>query len=73
MSGYFSIRLKMKIIIGPWDERNISLMYSNCLIGMKGMFNNLVLPCSIIVGVKYNFCVANTKKIKNNKNRFDLI
>lgn len=67
VSDYFSVRLKMKIIIGPWDERTISLMYSSCLIGMKSMFNNLVLPCNIIITVKCNFCFASIKKIENNK------
>lgn len=42
-------------------------MYSNCLIGMKIIFYNLVLQCNIIVAVRYNFCVADTKKIKNRK------
>lgn len=42
---------------------------------MKNMFNNLILPCNIIVAVKYNFCVVNTKKKfkTTKKNGFDLI
>lgn len=32
-------------------------------IGMRSMlFNYLVLPCSIIVTVKYDFCIANIRK-----------
>lgn len=45
-------------------------------IGMKSMlFNYLVLPCSIIVTVKYDFCIANIRKeLKaTKKKRFDLI
>lgn len=73
VSGYFPLRLKMKIIIGPWDGRIISLMYSNCLIGMKNTFNCLALLCNIIVAVTYNFCVANTKKKIKNKKKIGLI
>lgn len=43
-------------------------------IGLKIMlFNYLILPCSIIVTVKYDFCIANIRIKNNKKNRFDLI